>query len=291
MGIEECAERYSLLLVDDEAIIREGVGANVPWGQLGYTLVGTCQDGREAYAFLREREVDVVITDVSMPFLDGMGLAAKIAEEFPQTRVLILSGYDDFSYAKQAIKYGVEEYLLKPITSSELSQVLGQLREKMDKQREEQRRRDKIYSSYRKNRLLIASEALVQLLSGAKGQQEAMGELEQVGIYLPQGPYMVGVARLGEEGPVPTGGKNHSLMSFILFNLCKDILDSHQAGQACQGREGMTHLLLAPGSGGGGARPCHSRGDFGQSGRGHGPSPASGSGQLAARIGLPAPVL
>ncbi len=120
---------YQIVFVDDEFVIREGVSENIKWNELGYQLAAVCENGREAWEVLQKIPVDVVITDICMPFMDGIELSAKIKEQYPRIKTLILSGYDDFDYAKKAIKYGVEDYILKPITSYELTDVLVQLKE------------------------------------------------------------------------------------------------------------------------------------------------------------------
>ena len=110
---------YKVLLVDDEILVREAISAKIEWGHLGFELVGDCENGKAAIEFLKENPVDVVLTDICMPYLDGMGLSKYIYENMPQTRIIIFSGYSDFEYAKQAIQYKVAEYLLKPVTGKD----------------------------------------------------------------------------------------------------------------------------------------------------------------------------
>ena len=92
---------YRILLVDDEALIREAVSENVKWGQYGYELAGSCENGDEALAFIEREPVDVVLTDICMPYVDGMELSKKLYEDYPLIKIIILSGYDDFDYAKK----------------------------------------------------------------------------------------------------------------------------------------------------------------------------------------------
>lgn len=118
------------IVVDDEILTREGISANIPWEKLGYELVAVCADGREARDYVQGHEVDVVLTDICMPYMDGLQLSEFLYHEYPQIKIIIFSGYDEFEYAKQALKYQVSEYLLKPVTASELSGVLIQIGEK-----------------------------------------------------------------------------------------------------------------------------------------------------------------
>lgn len=119
-----------VFLVEDESFIREGLRDNIPWEKYGYTFVGEASDGEMALPMIRKLRPDVLITDIKMPFMDGLALSRIVQSELPQTRIIIISGYDDFEYARQAIEVGVEQYLLKPITKLALRKVLLELKEK-----------------------------------------------------------------------------------------------------------------------------------------------------------------
>lgn len=121
-----------VFLVEDESIIRETLRDTVPWGQYGYAFVGEAGDGEIALTMIRQAKPDVLITDIRMPFIDGLALSKLVLREFPNMKVIIISGYDDFEYARQAIDIGVEQYLLKPITKNTLIEVLTHIREKIE---------------------------------------------------------------------------------------------------------------------------------------------------------------
>ena len=121
---------YKVLLVDDEALIREAISENTRWKELGYELMGTCKNGREAIERLDQEEADLVLTDICMPYVDGMELTRYLYEKHKGVKVIIISGYDDFEYAKTAVKYQVMDYILKPITAKELAQTLTRVKEK-----------------------------------------------------------------------------------------------------------------------------------------------------------------
>lgn len=123
-----------VFLVEDESFIREGLRDNIPWEKYGYTFVGEASDGEMALPMIRKLRPDVLITDIKMPFMDGLALSRIVQSELPQTRIIIISGYDDFEYARQAIEVGVEQYLLKPITKLALRKVLLELKEKIDQE-------------------------------------------------------------------------------------------------------------------------------------------------------------
>ncbi len=127
-----------VFLVEDESIIRETLRDTVPWAQRGYTFAGEAADGEIALPMIREAKPDVLITDIRMPFMDGLALSKLVLQEFPKMKVIIISGYDDFEYAQQAIRLGVERYLLKPITKNALLSVLEDVRIKIEGERAQQ---------------------------------------------------------------------------------------------------------------------------------------------------------
>lgn len=118
------------ILVEDETVIREGLRDRIPWEQYGYRFVGEAADGEVALPLIRKTRPDVLITDIKMPFMDGLSLSRIVREEFPKTKILIISGYDDFEYAREAISIGVDQYILKPVTRMSLRKVLQELKEK-----------------------------------------------------------------------------------------------------------------------------------------------------------------
>ena len=124
-----------VFLVEDESIIRETLRDTVPWTQYGYSFAGEAGDGEMALPLIRQARPDVLITDVRMPFMDGLALSRLVSQEFPEMKIIIISGHDDFEYAQQAINIGVERYLLKPITKTTLLKVLDEVREKIEGER------------------------------------------------------------------------------------------------------------------------------------------------------------
>ena len=126
-----------VFLVEDESTIRETLRDTVPWESIGYTFAGEAADGEMALPLITDAHPDVLITDIRMPFMDGLSLSKLVLEEFPETKIIILSGYDDFEYARQAIELGVEQYLLKPVTKASLMKVLREVRDKIEQEREQ----------------------------------------------------------------------------------------------------------------------------------------------------------
>ncbi len=122
---------YKVLLVDDERIIRQGIATIIDWEKYGFLLAGSAQNGIEAYAMINEDPPDVVITDIKMPVLDGLGLIAKMKLSHPDIVFVVLSGYGEFDLANEAMKYGVRHYLLKPCNENKIIEVLEDVRDEL----------------------------------------------------------------------------------------------------------------------------------------------------------------
>lgn len=125
-----------VFLVEDEYIVREGIKNNIDWEKNGYDFCGEASDGELAFPMISEKRPDIVITDIRMPFMDGIELSRMIKEEYPEIKIIILSGHEEFEYAKAAIQIGVEEYLLKPINGDELLQVVNRVAQKIKEEKD-----------------------------------------------------------------------------------------------------------------------------------------------------------
>ena len=124
-----------VFLVDDEIVIREGIRESFPWDETPYTLVGEAPDGEMALPIIRDTNPDIVITDIKMPFMDGLELCRILRGQMPWIGIIVLSGYDEFEYARQCIKLGVREYLLKPINSTDLKEALDKVSNQLKEER------------------------------------------------------------------------------------------------------------------------------------------------------------
>ncbi len=124
-----------VFLVEDEYIVREGIKKNIDWKKEGFIFCGDAADGEIAYKLIQTEQPDIIITDIKMPFMDGLELSRLVKKELPDSKIIILSGYEEFSYAQKAINIGVDEYILKPISSVELVKVVKQLAERLMNER------------------------------------------------------------------------------------------------------------------------------------------------------------
>lgn len=124
-----------VIITDDEIQIRKGLRMKVNWKEEGFQIVGEASNGVEALELLRYLNIDLVITDMRMPIMDGIELAKRCQQEFPNVRVVVLSGYSDFEYVRGSLKEGVKDYLLKPVAPDELIEVLSKIRKEVEEEK------------------------------------------------------------------------------------------------------------------------------------------------------------
>ena len=132
-------EQYRVLLADDEAEIRQGISRKIDWAAQGFVLAGEAENGAEALELAEQIRPDVVLTDIKMPFMDGLELCRRLRRELPAAKLVVFSGFDDFEYARQAVSMGVSEYIMKPVNARELEEVLAGLRTQLEAQRQQRR--------------------------------------------------------------------------------------------------------------------------------------------------------
>lgn len=123
---------YKVILVDDEAIIREGLKSRIDWEAYGFELVGDYANGLEAQVAIVADPPDLIISDICMPFVDGLELAEFVQQHHPDTKMIILTGFDEFEYARRAIRLKVSDFILKPVTAKEIRELLKQIKLEMD---------------------------------------------------------------------------------------------------------------------------------------------------------------
>ena len=145
---------YTYLIVDDEMIERKGIRMLLSRMNIRENIL-EASNGEEALEVFEKEKIDVLLTDINMPFMDGIELLSRIHEEYPGTETVIFSGYDEFSYAKKAISYGVSAYILKPVNPEEFEKVVGEINEKLAKSEREEKRKDESMEFLREHLLYL----------------------------------------------------------------------------------------------------------------------------------------
>ena len=128
---------YKVFLAEDEIVVREGIRNSIRWEETSYILAGEASDGETALAMIQDIKPDILITDIRMPFMDGLALSRIVKKALPWIKIIILSGHDEFEYAREAISIGVEEYLLKPVSVQEMLNTLERAAKRISEEKEE----------------------------------------------------------------------------------------------------------------------------------------------------------
>lgn len=163
---------YTVLLVDDEEEVVQAIMKKINWGQLGFSVIGFANNGVKALEMVEEFQPDVVVTDIKMPYMDGMELSNRVKTEFPATKILLFTGFDEFEYAKEAIHLEVEEYILKPVNSVELTKVFTELKRKLDQEISEKRNVEILQNYYMESLPLLQADFYSALIEGRVQEAE-----------------------------------------------------------------------------------------------------------------------
>ena len=194
-----------VFLVEDEVVMREGIKNNINWEQEGFSFVGDASDGELAYPLIQKTRPDILLTDIKMPFMDGLELSRLVKQELPDIKIIILSGYDEFEYAKEAINIGITDYLVKPIAGAQLLEAVKKVGAKVEEEREQQRRYRAIFEKERlENTQLARQKFFRRLVSGQSPISVLLKEGRNAGMDLAAKRYNIIlfliVAEGGEEG-------------------------------------------------------------------------------------------
>ncbi len=157
-----------IFLVEDEFVVREGIKKNISWEECGYEFCGEASDGELAFPMIQKLKPDIVITDIKMPFMDGLSLSKLIKKEMPWIEIIILSGYSEFEYAKESIHIGVAQYLLKPISGTELLKEVDAVAQRIEEKHKEREIREKYAKEMEENFLKERKEFFQYLVTGSK---------------------------------------------------------------------------------------------------------------------------
>ena len=199
-----------VIIVDDEPLIRDGLRRLIDWGKFGMEVGAAFPNGAVALEYISREHVDLAIVDIKMPIMDGIRLMQECQAGNHPCRFIVLSGYSDFEYVKQAARLGIENYLLKPVDSQELSQTLLQVMRKIDAQQEQQ---DIVEEGIR----ILCNNVLYRLLLGEITYEELWERKEYLNISLEEGSYQVAILKLLPKNAGDGAGVKRSLAQIIRF--------------------------------------------------------------------------
>lgn len=230
-----------VFLVEDEMVIRRGIKNSIDWEKEGYIFCGEASDGELAYPMIIKEKPDILITDIRMPFMDGLELCKLVKKELPNIKILILSGYDEFDYAKEAIRLGVTEYLLKPISSGKLLEALNGVSESIRRKEDKDLVR-KYMEEIRENTEHEKQKFFEQMIAGNLSMADALETGKKYEMNLSAGMYNLLLFRftLGKENR-----KSGELLGEAEYAIEKLTERLEYVFEFQRGVEGWAFLLMA----------------------------------------------
>ncbi|MBT2293515.1 response regulator [Paenibacillus albidus] len=248
---------FKLILVEDEEDVREGMAGQIDWARYGFEVVEQAENGKEATEAIDRLLPDVVVTDIQMPFMNGLQLAEWIRSHHPATKIIILTGYDEFEYAQQAIKLQIDEYILKPFSSQELIDVLLKVKVTLEAEIAEKENVFVLSEHYRKSLPVLREQFLSSLVSRRLPSAEIAAKSVEYGIILAGERFQSSVIRVdnirgaGEaqqsaHKPVSlrdTG--DHNLQLFAVLNIAEEISEKHAFGRVFIHRDDVVLLSVS----------------------------------------------
>ena len=231
-----------VFLVEDEMVIRRGIKNSIDWEKEGYIFCGEASDGELAYPMIIKEKPDILITDIRMPFMDGLELCKLVKKELPNIKILILSGYDEFDYAKEAIRLGVTEYLLKPISSGKLLEALNGVSESIRREKEDKDLVRKYMEEIRENTEHEKQKFFEQMIAGNLSMADALETGKKYEMNLSAGMYNLLLFRftLGKENR-----KSGELLGEAEYAIEKLTERLEYVFEFQRGVEGWAFLLMA----------------------------------------------
>ena len=180
-----------IFLVEDEIVMREGIKNNIDWEREGFNFVGEASDGELAYPLIQKTHPDILITDIRMPFMDGLELSRLVKQEMPDLKIIILSGYDEFEYAKEAISIGITDYLVKPIGGAQLLEAVKKVAQTVEEEKQQRQFLETFQKEQEENARIARQKFFRKLVSGKLQVSAALKEGRENGMELAANRYNI----------------------------------------------------------------------------------------------------
>lgn len=224
--------KYKILVVDDEVEVRKGIISKIDWDSVGLQVVAEAENGKEALEMFEKTLPDVLLTDINMPFMDGLELSSIIREKYPTTKIIVMTGYDEFEYAHKAIKLNVLEYLLRPISSVELTDILLKTKNRIDSEIAEMEDVRALKEYLRKSLPILKEKFLASLITSALPKDEIEERSRSYDIDLFGSSYTVSIVNIDSPSNQKDFQDEKELWKFSVLNIAEEIVDKYKLGIA-----------------------------------------------------------
>lgn len=230
---------YKVMIVDDEFYFREALKISLPWEKLGFEICGEAKNGNEALQKIQELKPDITIVDINMPIMDGLEFAKKLRERGIESKILLLTGHSEFSYAKQAVSLGVYNYLLKPVNEEELANCLCEMKSDIQKEANIKFEVEKLKKQVQENIPLLKEKFLNDLIQGNSiiKSQEVASKIKYLKMSLHSKYYQVAVVEVSYDENLEWNDEDMHLWLFAIKNITDEILQEHFEFEMCYDRD------------------------------------------------------
>lgn len=226
------------MIVDDEALIRKGIISSIDWNANGVEIVGEAENGEDALELAKKLKPDIVLTDIRMPVIDGLAFAKALKGKYAHTRIVALSGYNDFEYAQEALRLQLCEYLLKPVGAEELVRLVLRLKSEIEQERENNDKEMQRKSLIVESLPLMRSEFVRSIIREDSIDKEGhLRKAKDMGLPLDGRRYQLFQIVIDDYGRMTEDLSMHGkgLIHYALINVSEEILQSHAEGFVCAG--------------------------------------------------------
>lgn len=237
---------YKVLIVEDEVPVRNRIIESVNWADIGLEVVYGAGDGQEALDFLEDHQVELILTDIYMPFIDGMELARRVRESNQYCKIVFLTGYNEFDYAKEAIELNASKYLLKPITKEELCQVLIEMKEALDQDIEAMKNLTKLEDQYEKSLSFLRDKLLFDIIAGFMPSNRIQQACRNLNCDYQSNYYRLGIIEVVHKSSIgqEQWAEDYSLLHFAMFNIAKELFSDNHDTKVLLGDQGKLYVVF-----------------------------------------------
>ncbi|WP_246358550.1 response regulator [Paenibacillus phytorum] len=218
---------YRIVIVDDEAEVREGIKESIEWDRHGFECIGDYRNGKEALEAISELKPDLVLSDICMPFMDGIELTRQIHLNYPYIKVIILTGHDEFDYAQKALRLKVHDFIVKPITANELRSLLDKVKIEMDKEAENRENLSHLKMQLHQSLPLLRERFLEQLINGTLRDLKIQERFEYFSLPLISPPYLVVAIDIDDLDEIKKERwqNDPELFRYAAFNIVQEVME------------------------------------------------------------------
>lgn len=251
---------YKLIIVDDEEEVRKGVLRKIDWQGCGFEIAGEAENGREVLEIAEKCMPDVVLTDIKMPFMDGLKLSEHLREKFPTVKIIILTGFDEFEYAQKALRLNAVEYILKPISAQELTDVLNKVKNRIDEEIAQKEDMQVLKEHYRRSLPVLREKFLTTLITSRLKKDEVLERLDKFDLNLNGSTFLISVLSIDyrNEDQKSMAQKDDrvefnlpddiELLKLAVLNISEEISSRHNLGMVFIHNEYIVYISSCKGN-------------------------------------------